>query len=181
MSAVNSTAHVKYRTIADQDGYRFGDDGTVQSCWAGIGHNARKTDQWRNLALVINSAGYYVISMKRRGKYRATFVHHLIAEAFLGPRPDGKLVCHRDGDPINNRPTNLRYSTQQENEDDKKIHRTRPQGSQVATAKLNEGKVRAIWRLRLVAGQSIVRIAKRYGVHHSIISDIINGKTWKHV
>lgn len=38
-------------------------------------------------------------------------VHSLVAQAFIGPRPDGLVVCHNDGDPSNNCPENLRYDT----------------------------------------------------------------------
>lgn len=46
-------------------------------------------------------------------------VHAIVAEAFHGPRPDGLEVCHEDGDPHNNRATNLRYDTRLANEHDK--------------------------------------------------------------
>ena len=42
-------------------------------------------------------------------------VHQLIALAFIGPRPEGKEVCHNDGDPTNNRADNLRYDTRTNN------------------------------------------------------------------
>lgn len=42
-------------------------------------------------------------------------IHALVAAAFLGPRPDGLLICHRDGDSQNNRPMNLYYGTWSDN------------------------------------------------------------------
>ena len=42
-------------------------------------------------------------------------VHHLVAEAFLGPRPDGYVVDHIDGNVKNNRAVNLRYVTTSHN------------------------------------------------------------------
>lgn len=38
-------------------------------------------------------------------------VHALVAEAFIGPRPDGFLVVHLDGDPSNCHVSNLKYLT----------------------------------------------------------------------
>nr|WP_232111245.1 HNH endonuclease signature motif containing protein [Nocardia wallacei] len=44
--------------------------------------------------------------------------HSLVAEAFIGPRPEGLQVCHNDGDPTNNMLANLRYDTPSENQTD---------------------------------------------------------------
>lgn len=45
-------------------------------------------------------------------------VHGLVAEVFIGPRPEGLDVCHNDGDKSNNRASNLRYDTHSENQKD---------------------------------------------------------------
>ncbi len=42
-------------------------------------------------------------------------VHSLIAEAFLGPRPEGYDIDHISGDKTDNRPCNLEYVTHKEN------------------------------------------------------------------
>ena len=42
-------------------------------------------------------------------------VHQLVALAFHGPCPEGMEVLHRNGDPTDNRPANLRYGTRSEN------------------------------------------------------------------
>ena len=42
-------------------------------------------------------------------------VHTLVAEAFHGPRPEGNVVRHLDGNPTNNTVQNLAYGTQREN------------------------------------------------------------------
>lgn len=38
-------------------------------------------------------------------------VHHLVLEAFVGPRPPGMKGCHYDDDPSNNSLGNLRWDT----------------------------------------------------------------------
>lgn len=48
----------------------------------------------------------------RRKTYR---VSSLIAEAFLGVRPDGFDVSHEDEDSFNNNASNLRYETRKDN------------------------------------------------------------------
>jgi hypothetical protein len=42
-------------------------------------------------------------------------VHTLVARAFIGDRPAGRVVDHRDQDVDNNRPSNLRYATRSVN------------------------------------------------------------------
>ena len=55
-------------------------------------------------------------SNRKQRKFRiCAYVHKLVAEAFLGPRPDGHVIDHIDGNHLNNRADNLRYITQKEN------------------------------------------------------------------
>lgn len=56
-------------------------------------------------------AGYCLIGAE--GKLHT--IHSLIAEAFLGPRPEGYDIDHIDGDKSNNHPSNLEYVTHKEN------------------------------------------------------------------
>lgn len=51
-------------------------------------------------------------------------VHALVAEAFIGPRPKGHVVRHRDGDRSNPRLDNLEYGTYSENTCDSVKHGT---------------------------------------------------------
>jgi hypothetical protein len=46
-------------------------------------------------------------------------VHQLVLEAFVGPRPEGLVCCHRDDNSFNNHLSNLRWDTPQANERDK--------------------------------------------------------------
>lgn len=55
-------------------------------------------------------------------KYRLWFVHVLVMLAFAGPKPDGLEVRHLNGDPQDNRLSNLSYGTRQENIRDKVLH-----------------------------------------------------------
>lgn len=61
------------------------------------------------------------------GKGKSRYVHQLVAEAFLGPRPDGTEVCHNNGDPTDNRASNLRYDSHAGNYADMFEHGTHPQ------------------------------------------------------
>ncbi len=59
--------------------------------------------------------GYLLAGLSRDGKQRTTRVHHMVLEAFVGPRPEGLVGCHNNGDPSDNRLENLRWDTQRNN------------------------------------------------------------------
>lgn len=63
------------------------------------------------------------------GKYgagagRTIKVHWLVTAAFVGPKPEGMVVRHLDGDHANNRIGNLLYGTPEENIADSVRHKT---------------------------------------------------------
>lgn len=68
--------------------------------------------------------GYLSISLTREGSSATWNVHRLVAEAFIGPRPDGMDTCHFDGDKTNNAASNLRYDTRGNNLRDSVRHNT---------------------------------------------------------
>jgi HNH endonuclease/NUMOD4 motif len=70
----------------------------------------------RVLALGPHVGGYEVVHLYNGGRQRATVLHILVAEAFLGPRPPDAEVLHIDGNPKNCAVDNLRYGTKIENE-----------------------------------------------------------------
>ena len=73
--------------------------------------------------------GYPTVTLSDRGRRRTQQVHRLVAEAFLGPRPEGADIRHLDGDPTNNRASNLAYGTRSENIRDLVAHGRHPQAS----------------------------------------------------
>lgn len=51
-------------------------------------------------------------------------VHCLVLSAFVGPRPEGMEGCHNNGDPQDNRLSNLRWDTRSGNQRDSVEHGT---------------------------------------------------------
>lgn len=71
----------------------------------------------------VASTGYRMYYLGTASGSKRKSGHRLVCEAFHGPAPEGKpLVRHLDGDPLNNRPENLRWGTHSENERDKNRH-----------------------------------------------------------
>ena len=57
--------------------------------------------------------GYQSMVVRLGGKNRS--VHSLVLETFCGPRPKGMVGMHLNGDPGDNRLSNLAWGTQQKN------------------------------------------------------------------
>ena len=69
--------------------------------------------------------GYQMVTLTTEsGKNKRVRVHRVVALAFMGSPPDGKYVCHNNGNPADNRLVNLRYDTHSENMFDKRRHGT---------------------------------------------------------
>lgn len=68
--------------------------------------------------------GYTYYDLCFEGSRRGKAGHSLVAEAFIGTRPEGFEVCHNDGNPANNHVSNLRYGTRSENVLDEVSHET---------------------------------------------------------
>lgn len=140
--------------------------------------NVHSRKAGRALKACIGSAGYLQVDLCRDGKKRTYAIHQLVASAFLGGRPDGMVVCHRDGDKLNNRPDNLRIDTQKSNNLDKIVHGTIASGERNAKAKLTRDSVTEIRRLA-ASGISHRVIANQFGVSRPAISYAVRGDTWK--
>lgn len=124
--------------------------------------------------------GYEVVNLYLEGEQSTYRVHCLVADAFLGPRPEGCDVCHINGVRNDNRISNLRYGSRLENIEDAKRHGTFPKGESVGGAKLTEAKV--VWaRNERANGVPTKEIAKKCGVSYATIRLAIARKTWAHV
>lgn len=128
----------------------------------------------------IARGGYCTVNLSRGGEKKALYVHELVLEAHLGPRPEGAVCCHYDGNPFNNDLANLRFDTRRANSADARRHGTLRQGEAINTAKLNEADVHEIRRLRS-EGLKMSELAARFLVAKYTIRDILRGRTWKHL
>jgi hypothetical protein len=113
------------------------------------------------------------------GRRVATQVHVAVAAAFLGPKPEGHEVNHRNGIKSDNRPANLEYVTHAAN----MLHAAKTLGAMAragesnGTAKVNAPQVRVIRRL-LAASASRAVIADIFAVKKHVVDQIASGRTW---
>lgn len=59
--------------------------------------------------------GYLQVAVSYNHVFKTVKIHKLVAQSFLGPCPEGLIVCHKDGVNTHNRPANLRYDTHSSN------------------------------------------------------------------
>lgn len=62
----------------------------------------------------IDKCGYIRLNL---WKVRNPYLHQVVAEAFLGPNPNGLTVDHIDRNKLNCNPSNLRYASRKEQAD----------------------------------------------------------------
>ncbi len=105
----------EWREIPGTDGnYYVSDEGQVWS-------RPRERTPGGILALRCDSQGYPRASVTIAGKRRSHRVHVLVLETFVGPG-EGRVCRHLDGDPINNRLSNLTWGAHSENSYDRVRH-----------------------------------------------------------
>ena len=166
-----------YRVIEGFPKYRVGRDGSLWSL---------RRKSWKRLRPVPDGKGGYPRATLYRfanGRYerQQLYVHALMLAAFVGPRPEGMVTRHSDGNPANNRLTNLCYGTPAENAADRIRHGRNLHGEGVGTAKLTEAGAReALWLFENVT-RNRAEIARRLGIGRVSVNRILNGETWRHV
>jgi hypothetical protein len=178
-------AEVEYRDVPGFPGYRVGSDGSVWSCLVKAG---RKGEFRGGIRIIISSSWHRLkptlvqddrlsVGLYRNRKVTRRVLSRIVLEAFLGPPPPGMQGCHNDGDVRNNCLSNLRWDTPAANEADKLRHGTRPRGARHHQAKLTEGDVREIRRLRL-CGLTFQEIGRRFGITRTTACEIFHRRTW---
>jgi hypothetical protein len=123
--------------------------------------------------------GYPAVYLSKKCEKARPYVHVLVAEAFICPRPKGKEVNHIDGNRWNPRASNLEWVTRAENVAHmQRIGNARyAVGEAASHAKLTETQVREI----RAADGTLRAIAQRFGVHHTTVLSIRTRECWRHV
>jgi len=163
---------IEWKNIDGFPGYKVNSSGQIASFKRQIG----PPQYWdisdsiqRILKYGISTHGYLIVNLRHDNTTFRKHVAHLVAQAFLGPCPDGMEVCHNDGDRQNNSIENLRYDTHQHNIHDAIRHGT--------MASLTRKQVLVIRRLRH-NGASLKAIGRLFKIGEDIAGSISRGDSY---
>lgn len=163
---MNDQTHEEWRPIEGYPDYEVSNCGRVKSLKGG---------KERILRPGSNNHGYPSVALCVNGKPTSITVHKLVAEFFLGKRPENHEVNHKDGNRANAHVDNLEYVTRSENV----RHAIDILDRRIGSHKLTDDDVIAIIHLLNTTNVKLDEIAARFGVNPSNVSAILAGKTWK--
>lgn len=167
--------------------YEVSDRGRVRRVGRAARHGAGRgggARVGRIIATKIVRNGYVSVQLWRDGRCAGLLVHRLVAQAFIGPIPDGHEVNHIDGVKTNNTAPNLEFVTRSGN----LVHayrlglRQKRYNTEVA-APIIAVDPDVVRRLRSVYAEvgSMASAARRVGLPRTTAQHILNGRTWRHV
>lgn len=170
---------VEFKHIPKAPGYIVGSNGSIWSC---RGQSKKAVKVWKQRRWNHkNKKDRPRLNYWHEGKHYVLIVSRLVAEAFIGPIPDGYDVAHfPDSDVFNNNVTNLKIATRGENIQDRKFHGTYQFGENNPAAYLTESIVKGIRQLH-AEGMKQAEIVEATGLKQSQVSALITNKLWKHV
>ena len=115
-----------WKPIPNYEGmYEVSNHGRVRACAREIKYkNKRGTEitrfcKERDLVARMRGNGYLYVDLWKGNKGKLCAVHSLVLEAFIGPRQEGYVCCHKDDVKTNNYIGNLRWGTPSDNAADK--------------------------------------------------------------
>jgi len=100
----------EWRVIPSFPDYEVSDSGLVRRLT-----KARGTWPGKLLSRQLSDDGYYKVDLAKDRKKHGLYVHAVVCDAFIGPRPIGYQINHKDGIKTNLSPDNLEYCTISEN------------------------------------------------------------------
>lgn len=144
----------------------------------------------------IGKKGYAHVTPSRANRRVKTAIHTLVANAFIGLRPIGQEVNHKNGRKADNRLDNLEYVSQPENvrhayrtglaaTGDSHYSRTKPEqlarGERSAKSDLTEDRVREIRHVYANTKISYVKLAVQFGITAAAVGYIVRRESWTYI
>lgn len=178
MRSSNSESVVNYKRLGfmGYPKYRVGDDGSVWSFRCGV---------WKRLKPCPNKSrrGYMIVSLCAAGKVKTHYVHTLVLEAFVGPKPKPNMEARHYPDPdvTNNRLRNLSWTSEKVNQRDRDEHGTHNKGTNNSSAKITDSMVRKMRRVYKSGGYTYEQLGALFGLSKAQSNKIVNRKSWVHV
>lgn len=122
------------------------------------------------------SSGHLTVAL---GKDNSRLVHHLVLEAFVGPRPEGCESLHADDVGDNNVLGNLSWGTRSQNLHDAVRNGRKQHGDRHRYAKMTDQQASAVKGLHGV--RRPCDLARKLGVNEATIRQLWSGRSWKSV
>ena len=145
---------------------------TVEDPYYEVSNFGRVRHDGRVLSGSIHKDGYMFVNI--RGKQCAR--HRLVAEVFIENPENKPFVNHIDGNKQNNSVDNLEWCTQSENTKHAYDSDLQPKGLSTYKGKFTSEEREQIKNEWDSGAYSRRQLAKKYGVSHTCINDIINDK-----
>lgn len=121
--------------------------------------------------------GYQRITLRVNKKQKKIHVHRLVYSVFVGDLQKGMVVCHIDGNILNNHYLNLKQATQKQNISDKLFHGTWQAGDAHPMVKYSDEIVE---NLQKIIGQNKDKKLKFFvqttGYSKNFVYDVIKGR-----
>lgn len=134
------------------------------------------TYKGKQLKLRPDKENRYRVNLSKNSKVKDIMVHILVAKAFIGERPKGFFICHKNGNNQDNTVSNLRYDKPIENLIDNYRY-----GSKNPNGKLSIEQVLEIRKLYETDKYSKAEIARMFNVTPTNISYITSRKHFKYL
>jgi hypothetical protein len=135
----------------------------------------------------LKNSGYLFVCFSDDGVLSYWHVHLLVAQVFIGPRPEGMQINHKNLDKTNNRDGNLEYVTPVQNCAHAAVHghtpspENIPHGEKHYDARLTEADVIEARDLYATGVHSCSALSRRFKVTPRAIWKAVTGKSWKHL
>ena len=182
---------VEWRYVEGASRYQISSEGELGSYFS---TNGRTRSEMRLLTPQIDKDGYVRYALiTDNGERVNRFVHHLVLEAFVGPRPLGLVARHGPNGIRDNSVDNLCWGTHQQNTSiDKLRDGTLLFGEMHYASYLIESQVIDIrslhgppgmhYQLRRKLGLPLqCELAEEFKTSTVTVSHIVAGRTWKHL
>lgn len=137
---------------------------------------------YHRLSSYTNDAyGHQVVDLHINGKRRHKYVAVLVAEAFIPNPHEYPQVRHKDGNPYNNRVSNLEWGTNLDNVHDAIRHGTFPYPTQELIERANQARRTPVKAINVESGKeyifpSQVDAANELGLRRSGINLTLSGR-----
>lgn len=161
-----------YKQIPEWPEYEISEAGEVRRAVAGRGSPVGRVIKWQ-----VMTNGYAKVSLCRNAKRSEYLIHRLVAVTFLGEIPEGKEVCHFDGDKLNNSVSNLRIDDRFGNMADQIRHGKTSRGQRSWSNRYTPEQIQKARDMR-AAGMRNLDVAKALGMRPQHVTAIVTKRIW---